>query len=87
MPQKYLNKILNARVYDVAKESPLDKAANLSARLGNTVLIKRAPTSGISVLPTERFTNKYGAYAVFGNLLMLCETELATCEALMARFD
>ncbi len=48
---------------------------------------KRAPTSGISVLPTERFTNKYGAYVVFSNLVMLCETELATCEALMARFD
>ena len=49
--------------------------------------IKRAPTSGISVLPTERFTNKYGVYVVFNNLVMLCETELATCKALIARFD
>ncbi len=48
---------------------------------------KRAPTVGISVLPTERFVNKYGAYAVVGNLVMLCETELATCEALIAEFD
>ena len=48
---------------------------------------KRAPTVGISVLPTERFVNKYGAYVVFGNLVMLCQTELATCEALMAEFD
>lgn len=48
---------------------------------------KRAPKVGISVLPTERFVNKYAAYAVFGNLVMLCESELATCEALIAEFD
>jgi threonine dehydratase len=37
----YLTNILNARVYDVAIESPLDPAPNLSARLGNTLLLKR----------------------------------------------
>ena len=37
----YLQKILTARVYDVAVETPLDPAPNLSARLGNTVLFKR----------------------------------------------
>jgi len=37
----YLKRILNARVYDVAQESPLEMAPNLSARLGNRVLIKR----------------------------------------------
>ncbi len=37
----YLQKILTARVYDVARETPLDKAANLSARLNNTLLLKR----------------------------------------------
>jgi len=41
MPHKYLNKILNARVYDVAIDSPLDAAPGLSARLNNNVLIKR----------------------------------------------
>ena len=41
MPQKYLDKILNARVYDVAIESPLDAAPGRSARLNNNVLIKR----------------------------------------------
>jgi len=41
MPQKYLNKILKAPVYDVAIESPLDPAPGLSARLSNNVLIKR----------------------------------------------
>jgi threonine dehydratase len=37
----YLEKILTARVYDVAVESPLDPAPALSRRLGNHVLLKR----------------------------------------------
>jgi threonine dehydratase len=40
-PQTYLQRILRARVYDVAIESPLDPAPNLSARLHNRVLLKR----------------------------------------------
>ena len=40
-PQDYLQKTLNARVYDVAIVSPLQTAKNLSQRLGNTVLFKR----------------------------------------------
>ncbi|MGJ7510798.1 threonine ammonia-lyase, biosynthetic [Variovorax sp. GT1P44] len=40
-PADYLKKILNARVYDVAVESALEPARALSARLGNTVLLKR----------------------------------------------
>jgi threonine dehydratase len=39
--QSYLKRILTARVYDVAIESPLEPAPNLSARTGNTVLLKR----------------------------------------------
>ena len=39
--QEMLQRILRARVYDVAIESPLDTAPNLSRRLGNTVLLKR----------------------------------------------
>ncbi len=41
MPPDYLEKILNARVYDVAVETPLDAAPNLSARIGNRLLLKR----------------------------------------------
>jgi threonine dehydratase len=41
MHPNYLEKILNARVYDVAIESPLERAPNLSARLRNTLLLKR----------------------------------------------
>ena len=37
----YLRMILNARVYDVAVETPLDDAPALSRRLGNDVLLKR----------------------------------------------
>ncbi len=41
MNSDYLERILNARVYDVAQESPLEYAANLSRRLHNKVLLKR----------------------------------------------
>jgi threonine dehydratase len=37
----YIEKILKARVYDVAIESPLDEAPRLSRRLGNRVQLKR----------------------------------------------
>ena len=38
---EYLQRILTAKVYDVAIESPLDLAHDLSRRLGNRVLLKR----------------------------------------------
>jgi threonine dehydratase len=37
----YIERILRARVYDVAIESPLERALRLSRRLGNEVLLKR----------------------------------------------
>ena len=37
----YLRKVLTAHVYDVARESELDYAPNLSARLGNRIYLKR----------------------------------------------
>ena len=37
----YLERILNARVYDVAIETPFEPAPALSARTGNRVLLKR----------------------------------------------
>jgi len=40
----YLQMILTARVYDVAEETRLEVAASLSARLSNTVLLKREDT-------------------------------------------
>jgi threonine dehydratase len=41
MYSDYLERILTARVYDVAQETPLEYAPNLSARLNNTLLLKR----------------------------------------------
>ena len=43
----YLRRILTARVYDVAIESPLEPAKNLSRRLGNQVLLKREDTQSV----------------------------------------
>lgn len=37
----YLERILNAQVYDVAIETPLDLAANLSRRVDNRIYLKR----------------------------------------------
>jgi threonine dehydratase len=36
-----IHEVLRSRVYDVARETPLDLAPRLSARLGNTILLKR----------------------------------------------
>ncbi len=39
--QKYIEKILRARVYDVALETPLDHAPGLSQRYANSIYLKR----------------------------------------------
>ena len=41
MPKSYVKRILDARVYDVAIESPVDEAKLISQRLSNRVLLKR----------------------------------------------
>ena len=41
MLQNYVKKILSSRVYDVAVETPLQPAPNLSRRLGQRVMLKR----------------------------------------------
>jgi threonine dehydratase len=41
MPQSYIKRILDARVYDVARETPVDEATLMSARLNNQVWLKR----------------------------------------------
>ncbi|MBU1832753.1 MAG: threonine ammonia-lyase, biosynthetic, partial [Gammaproteobacteria bacterium] len=41
MPQSYIKRILKARVYDVAIESPIDRMPLMSKRLDNEVLLKR----------------------------------------------
>ncbi|MDR3213064.1 MAG: threonine ammonia-lyase, biosynthetic [Azoarcus sp.] len=58
----YLERILNARVYDVAVETPLDLAANLSARIHNRVFLKRE-----DMQPVFSFKLR-GAYNKMANL-------------------
>jgi threonine dehydratase len=41
VPINYIERILKSRVYDVARETPLDPVPLLSARLGNAVFLKR----------------------------------------------
>ncbi|MFT5082380.1 MAG: threonine dehydratase [Lentisphaeria bacterium] len=41
MPQNYLKRILDARIYDLAVETPLDEIPLMSDRLSNRVLLKR----------------------------------------------
>lgn len=43
----YLQRILTARVYDVATETPLERAEKLSARLGTPVWLKREDTQPV----------------------------------------
>ncbi len=62
MPKKYIERILKARVYDVARETPLEEARALSERLGNRVLIKRE-----DLQPVFSFKLR-GAYNKMANL-------------------
>lgn len=41
MPKDYIHRILKARVYDVARATPMEPMSSLSKRMGNTVLLKR----------------------------------------------
>src|SRR5262245_14503758 len=58
----YLQRILNSRVYDVAVETPLEFAPNLSARLGNRLMLKRE-----DMQPVFSFKLR-GAYNKMANL-------------------
>ena len=61
-PTDYLKRILTARVYEVAQETPLDEAHQLSARLGARVLLKRED------LQTVFSFKLRGAYNCMANL-------------------
>ena len=58
MDQAYLEKILTSRVYEVAHETPLQQALQLSARLGNRVLFKREDTQPIHSFKLRGAYNK-----------------------------
>ncbi len=54
----YLRRVLNARVYDVASETPLERAPELSARLGNELLIKREDLQAVFSFKVRGAYNK-----------------------------
>lgn len=62
MLEKYVKKILNAKVYEAAIETPLDEATSLSRRLNNRILIKRE-----DLQPVFSFKLR-GAYNMIANL-------------------
>lgn len=62
MPSDYLERILTARVYDVAQETPLELAPNLSARLHNQLLLKREDMQSVFSFKLR------GAYNKMANL-------------------
>ena len=62
MTINYRQKIENSRVYDVAQNTPLEFQANLSARIGNRVLLKRE-----DMQPVFSFKLR-GAYNKMANL-------------------
>ena len=62
MKNDYLEKIRNARVYDVAKKTPLEFQPNLSARVDNRILLKRE-----DMQPVFSFKLR-GAYNKMANL-------------------
>ncbi len=62
MSVNYLEKIQNSHVYDVAKNTPLEFQPNLSARINNTVLLKRE-----DMQPVFSFKLR-GAYNKMANL-------------------
>ncbi len=47
MSTDYLKRILTSKVYDVAVETPLELAPQLSARTGNRMLLKREDTQPV----------------------------------------
>jgi threonine dehydratase len=57
----YLERILKARVYDVAIESPLEPAHALSKRLGNRLLIKREDLQPVFSFKLRGAYNKMAA--------------------------
>ncbi len=53
-----VRQILTSRVYDVARETPLDHAAKLSARLGNQIALKREDLQAIFSFKVRGAYNK-----------------------------
>ena len=55
---QYLRRILNSKVYDVAIESPLEKAESVSRRFGNAFLLKREDLQSVHSFKLRGAYNK-----------------------------
>ena len=60
--KKYLDLIVNSKVYDVATNTPITHAANISTKLGNDVFLKREDMQSIFSFKIR------GAYNKIANL-------------------
>ena len=58
LQDQYLRRILNSKVYDVAIESPLEKAVTISKKLGNTFLLKREDLQSVHSFKLRGAYNK-----------------------------
>jgi len=68
MTQKYIEKILTARVYDVAIESPLERAKRLTTRLGNQIWLKREDLQPVFSFKLRGAYNKLHQLSLSGNI-------------------
>ena len=64
MGREYLERILRARVYDVAEETPLEPAPRLSRRLGAQVLLKREDLQPVFSFKLRGAANRIAALSV-----------------------
>ena len=62
MPRDYVTKILKARVYDVARETPLERAPKLSSRLGCEVWLKREDLQPVFSFKLRGAYNKLASF-------------------------
>ncbi|MBK9131844.1 MAG: threonine ammonia-lyase, biosynthetic [Gammaproteobacteria bacterium] len=67
MPKDYLTRILKARVYDVARETPLDPMPSLSKRTNNSVLLKREDLQPVFSFKLRGAYNKLSKLAAGGH--------------------
>ncbi|MCB1867152.1 MAG: threonine ammonia-lyase, biosynthetic [Gammaproteobacteria bacterium] len=64
MPQSYIERILRSRVYDVARETPLEIAQRLSKRLDNRLFLKREDLQPVFSFKLRGAYNKIAALSV-----------------------
>ncbi len=64
MSTDYINRILKARVYDVARETSLDRMRRLSRRLENQILLKREDTQPVFSFKLRGAYNKIASLPI-----------------------